>query len=426
MLELKDLRRHLSIWLLSTLLFSTLTFSPAVAETKKVSDWFESYDITDTEKMWEMLQRPITVLDAKENTKVYLLDAPKGKKIKSDKLGGYIFSSQAGVHVLGEDEDGYTLIEGYDDHDRLLQGYVKTSMLKEVKPYEKYGLIVDKLTQKLYIFEEGELISTLEVSTGLSNKDQPYNETASGEYLISSWTGDFWSGNMLCRRAIRFNGGDLFHVVPALVRADGTYDYSPFEPKLGSKASHGCIRVQIKKNADGFSMDWLWDNLKKRTKVIVWDDDGRERPYPDDYTPIYYNPAGGKYYHSEEYCKSVKSRFLPLTKIYYGQLRDEEFQHLLPSTECNAPPRESTIDALNKEALSDEDFAALMSKRKLIHDMFHPNSAPAEEMTEQIELDDTVPETSEESINGNNPKPIATVYADTHVDDEEVEINIGN
>jgi len=419
MFNIKEFKRPLCLWLLCAVLFSSLSFLPQTAHAKSASNWFESYDINDTAKMWEMLQRPITVLDSPENTKIYLLDAPKGKKIKSDKMGGYIFGSQAGVRVLGEDEDGYTLIEGYDDHDRLLQGYVKTVLLKEVKPNEKYGLIIDKLTQKMYIFIDGEMVSTLEVSTGLQNKDQPYNETATGEYLISSWTGDFWSGNMLCRRAIRFNGGDLLHVVPALVRADGTYDYSPFEPKLGTKASHGCIRVQIKKNDDGFSMDWLWDNLKKKTKVIVWDDDGRERPYPDDYTPIYYNPNGGKYYHSEEYCKGVKSRFLPLTKIYYGQLRSEEFKHLLPATDCAPPAREETIDELNKESLSEEDFAALMAKRKLIHDAFDPNSAPAQILNEPLELNE-----DENTAETSTIKQAPIVFSNTHVDETEVELGI--
>ncbi len=422
-----SIKKHIACVALCSILLTTPVAPMQTAYAKGPSDWFESYDITNTEKMWEMLQKPITILDAPENSKIYLLDAPKGKKVKKDKLGGYIFAAQAGVKVLGKDEDGYTLIEGYDDHDRLLQGYVKTNLLKEVTPHEKFGIIIDKLTQKLYLFEEGKFVTSLNVSTGLQNPEQMYNETASGEYLISSWTGDFWSGNMLCRRAIRYNGGDLIHMVPALVRKDETLNYSPFEPKLGSKASHGCIRVQMKKNADGYNMDWLWDNLKKKTKVIVWDDDGRERPYPDDYTPVYYNPEGGKYYHGDANCSSIKSRYLPLTQIYYGQLRDEEFKHLQPSPECAPPAREETIDKINQDALSEEDYKALMAKRQHIHELFDPNSVPAQTLEEHVHLDDTIPEEKVETTDIEKDETIeqkSIVYSDTHTDEHEVELDI--
>ena len=93
------------------------------------------------------------------------------------------------------------------------------------------------------IFRNGELFSTLLVSTGLTNARQPYNETRSGEYLLVSRVGGFMSDNMYCPRAIRFNDGDLLHEVPYVER-NGKQIYSVTEPYLGQKASHGCIRVQ--------------------------------------------------------------------------------------------------------------------------------------------------------------------------------------
>lgn len=412
------------IYTLSLILFVSTLFSSHISLGDKTNSWFESYDINDTKTMWNMLMKPITILDAPEKTKIYLLDAPKGKRVKKDKLGGYINAAQAGVKVLGEDEDGYTLIEAYDDHDRLLQGYVKSSLLKTVAPDPEMGLIIDKLTQKIYIFKDGEYLSSLQISTGLVNKDQPYNETSTGEFLISSWTGDFLSGtDMLCRKAIRFNGGDLLHMVPALVRGDGGYDYSPFEAKLGSKASHGCVRIQRNKNEDGYNMDWLWDNLKKGTKVVVWDDDGRQRPYPDDYLKIYYNENGGKYYHSTARCHSVRDRYLPLTQIYYGQLRDAEFSKLTPCPFCQPPIKEEHIDALNKEALSEKDFNELMIIRKAVHDHFDPSSVPAQIVENEIQLEEP---TKSNSCKTNDVIQESTQYSETHEDNTEVELNIGN
>lgn len=367
--------------------FVFVLLNNSVFANKGESDWFETYDINDTEKVWEMIIRPITVLDAPEKKEVYLLDSPNGKRIKKDKLGGYIWGSQAGIRVLGEDEDGYTLIEGYDEYDRLLQGYVKTSLIKEAIPNQDIGIVIDKLTQRLYVFEKGKMTAELLVSTGLVNKDQPYNETASGEYLITSWVGDFWSGNMLCRKAIRYNGGDLIHYVPAFVNKDGSFNYSPFTPKLGSKASHGCVRVQEAKDSNGYNMEWLWNNLKRNSKVLIWDDTGREQPYPDDYTILYYNPKGGKNYHSIANCHAVKDRYLPLSPFYYGQMRDTEpYKNLTPCPHCTPVDMEIKIDEKNTEYLDDEKYSNLMERRKEIHDSFDPFNPPQEILNNHSQL----------------------------------------
>ena len=223
--------------------------------------------------------------------------------------------------MLGADEDGWTLIEGMDYYDRIIRGYVKTSLLKTVTPNNKYGIIIDKLTQRLYMFIDGKLWSSCAVSTGLPNKDQPYNETAAGEYLIGSWVGGFDSEGMYCEMGIRFNGGDLLHQVPYVEFADGTKDFSKYGSQLGRKASHGCVRVARTANDEGLCISWLAENLKKKnTKVVVWDDDGRTLPYPDDDLEVYYNPDGGTSYHATANCRSVRDKYLPLTAFTYGEV----------------------------------------------------------------------------------------------------------
>ena len=324
------------------------------------SDWFGEdfhYDITNEEACWELLQKPITVLDVEEKEVVYPLDAPDGNKVVDEWQGGFINGSLAGVKVLGEDENGWTLIEGMDYYDRVIQGYVKTKLLKTVKPNEKYGIIIDKLTQRLYMFVDGKLWSSCAVSTGLANKGQPYNETATGEYLVGSWVGGFDSEGMYCEMGIRFNGGDLLHMVPYTTYADGTKDFAKFGQLLGRKASHGCVRVARYANDEGLSISWLWDNLKRGTKVIVWDDDGRTLPYPDDSTELYYNPNGGSSYHSTARCKSVRDKFLPLTAFTYGQLDEGSFAKLAPCPHCSPARRRDVIDEINQERL---DVAELL------------------------------------------------------------------
>ena len=300
--------------------------------------WFSTYDISDEAAVWADLTAPIVVLDAGEKESVYLLDAPDGQRQSIGKFSGYVNGTSAAVHVLSEDTDGWTLIEGYDMRDTIVRGYVRSSMLKTVAPDQHMGIVVDKLTQRMYIFQDGHKVSELLVSTGLVNDDQPYNETASGQYLFTSRVGGFWSGNMWCDMGIRFNGGDLIHMVPALINADKTKNYAPFEPKLGTKASHGCIRVQRLKNSQGINMKWLWENLKKGVKIMIWDDDGREITPPEDSLILYYNPKGGRYYHADAYCPGVKSSYLPLTPFTYGELEDSPFKKLTPCGNC-APPR---------------------------------------------------------------------------------------
>lgn len=314
--------------------------------------WFGedfAYNVYDEEACWELLMRPITVLAGDEKEPVYPLDSPGGKKALNEWQGGFINAAQAAVHVLGEDEDGYTLIEGIDYYDRVIRGYVKTSRLRQVTPNQKYGIIIDKLTQRLYLYKEGHLWSSCAVSTGLVNEKQPYNETACGEYVIGSWVGGFDSEGMYCEMGIRFNGGDLLHQVPYTSYRDGTKDFSKYGSLLGRKASHGCVRVQKTANEDGLCIKWLWDNLKKGTKVVVWDDDGRTLDYPADDLPLYYNPDGGTSYHAYARCASVREKYLPLKEFTWGELETGPYAALKPCPYCVPAKRRAEIDGINAE-----------------------------------------------------------------------------
>lgn len=314
------------------------------------SSWFGEFDPLDEEAAWARLMEDITVLNVNNNEKVYLSDGPNGLRKTTDEHRGFFYGESVAVRVLDE-QDGWSQIEAYNDCDELEIGWVRPGRLKTVTPNQEYGLIVDKMTQRLYIYKEGKLLTTLLISTGTtSGSNSDYNETASGEFLLCSATGGFWSGNLWCDQAIRFNGGDLLHLVPAIVSSDGTVkDYSICESALGSRASHGCIRVQRVANEDGYNHQWIWDNLrsKKNVKLIVWDDDGRKLERLDDSESVYYNPDGGKKYHADARCSSVRSTYLPLTAVSYGELTRYPYTQLTPCGTCGAPERPETVDAWN-------------------------------------------------------------------------------
>ena len=324
----------------------------------------DDYDLTNPEHqqaIWDLMMQPITVLEGDQTENIYITNEPGiSARPYKENCAGELHGQSQGVNVLRTEGD-YALIEAYTndgtktDNSYMesiaaskVQGYIKKSRLKTVTPSDKYALLVDKLRQKLYVFEEGRIISSLDVSTGLNTKNQPYNETPAGEFLVVSWTGDFPAGkNTIGRFALRINGGTLLHEVLHDVGGDGkTKIYDNYEPQLGYKASHGCVRIPRRKNAEGINMQWLWDNLEKNTKVFIWEDKGRrmyDPELPDPATQLYRNPNGGSNYHLDQNCAGVKDKFLPLTGDFTYADLDGEFKKLTPCVYCGAPLKKAEL-----------------------------------------------------------------------------------
>ena len=317
-----------------------------------LNGWTVPMDITDEEAVWQALTAPMTVLDdGKDRAQVRQVVVRKEPDADSDGIGTVTLASQ-GVRVLKKGEE-WTKIECYSSsfHDSpilnwnvLVQGYVETKLLKTVRPNQTMGLVVDKLTQRLYIFRDGKLFSTLLVSTGLANEKQPYNETRSGEYLIVSRVGGFYSDNMFCPRALRFNDGDLLHEVPYVER-NGNKIYSVSEPYLGSKASHGCVRVQRKANPEKVNQEWLFTNCPINTKILIWEDwQGRQIPIPADDTVFWRHPTRKDYYHCSEKCSMIGSK--TPAKITYAELSAED-SGLKMCPACGPTPKKDRLMEIN-------------------------------------------------------------------------------
>ena len=325
--------------------------------------------LDDEEAVWGMLTAPITVVDIGMNKQTVLYSQPDES---SEPIGMITGQSQA-VHVLAQFDDGWSMVETYSTsfHDSKVKnfnafvtGYIQTKKLKTVRVNQNYGIIIDKLTQRLYFYRDGHLETSLAVSTGKYNpsakKQQPYNETRSGEYLIIyTKTGSLRDedSGMICSYALKFNAADYIHEVPHKANADGTSNYRGFEEILGSRASHGCIRVQAKKNPAGYNMAVLAKLIKNRkdkncVKLVIWEDyEGRQVVIPDDDTPLYYNPNGGSMYHSVADCPSVKKKFLPLKAFTYGELDGEPYSRLTACPYCQPSPRRAVLEELNRQHL---------------------------------------------------------------------------
>ncbi len=318
--------------------------------------WTLPMNIRYEEAVWQVLTSPITVVDSGNGEKAQVTIR---KEPAADAPGvGVVTCVTQGVHVLERGEE-WTLIECYSSSfksskilnwNTLVQGYVPTRFLREEIPNQEMGMVVDKLTQRLYIFREGKLFSTLLVSTGAASSRQPFNETRSGEFLMTSKVGDFPSGNLVCPKAIRFNSGDLMHEVPYIRSEGGAKSYAGTESRLGTRASHGCIRVQRKETPEGVNMQWIWAHLGKnsKTRLLIWEDwQGRQMETPPEDLPLYYDPAEARTYHSGPSCSAVRADTV-MESFPYGRLEEEPFVRMKSCAACAPAPRRSVIGKINE------------------------------------------------------------------------------
>ena len=324
--------------------------------------WHLEMGRMDEAAIWKVLTQPVTVIEGKQREQVRILAEPDEKC--KDYTGVVTCASQA-VHVLREEGD-WTLIEAYSSSEEdsavkvfaeQFQGYVKTRRLKTVEVDRHYGLVIDKLQQRLYVFKDGRLFTTMLCSTGFAkDKATLFHETPAGEYLMISWVGGFQAETLWCAYGIRINSGILIHEVPSRQetnKAGETYtSYARCERYLGEKASHGCVRVQRQLTPEGVNAKWLWDHLSRNpcTKVIIWDDLNRELAYPSDDLLLYYNPNKGENYHSQPTCSLVKDKYEPMTAFRYGELDEKPYRKLTPCPGCAPMPRKDKIDELNKKS----------------------------------------------------------------------------
>lgn len=356
----------------------------AEAEIHDACYWCTPMDLNDEKAIWAMLTSPMTVADINMNKQTIVYAEPD----EGSEGVGMLTGQSQGLHVLETLDNGWTKVQTYSTsfHDSKVKnfnafvtGYVPTKKLKTIQVNQDYGIIIDKLTQRLYLFKDGHLETSLPVSTGKYNpkakKQQPYNETRSGEYIVVyTKTGSLRDedSGMICSYALKFNAADYIHEVPHKVNKDGTFNYRGFEEILGNRASHGCIRVQAKKNAQGYNMKTLADLIKKRKdknciKLVIWEDyQGRQVSIPDDDTSLYYNPNKGTMYHSVENCASVNKKFLPLQAFTYGELDEAPYSKLTPCPYCVPTPRKETLQKINEEHLeaSPGDVMAVYKPKK--------------------------------------------------------------
>ncbi len=290
----------------------------------------------DDEELWAKLTGEVTVVLG--DGLVPVMDHASGATI-----GGVAGGSQC-VTVLSQ-SGGWAEISffnadaTYDLLDIKMTGYVQQSQLQTLTPRDDFGLVLDKETQTLTVYQKGEALGAMSVSSGLVT-----SETVSGQFLVTERTGDIEQGGRTLGKALKLYGDVYISELPS-TETSGEKTYVG-ETQLGKKSTGGGVYVPHEKNADGLSMQLLWNKIKKNASVLVLDDDDiSQKPDPNASLVLYYNPDGGENYHIDADCSGVRKRYRPLKGSFlYPELNDPAYVKLTPCKSCKPPERPESAE----------------------------------------------------------------------------------
>ena len=225
-------------------------------------------DGADDAAIWQLMTAPATVVDIKSTAHQTVLARPDS----SAKALGTLHGTTQTVEVMEVRDDGWCRIGAWNHEDgTYMEGYVPTARLKVVQPQTRYGLLLDKRTQTLTVFREGERMGQMRVSTGLAEKNKLYQETAAGSFLTGEHMADFSNAGYSYDYVIRYDGGNLLHQA-GWRRKAGKEDFSLQAAELGQKASHACVRMEPCTGDGELTAYWIFTHIPANTRLIILDD----------------------------------------------------------------------------------------------------------------------------------------------------------
>ena len=221
-------------------------------------------------EIWEIMMKPSVVIEGRSiYTKYDLYEQPN----RRSRAVGSLRCATQGLEVLGIDGDWAQVRAWTHTDGSEVTGYLRKDTLTVYTPGTHYGVLVDKRSQTMDVYEDGEKIATLPVSTGKISGIYTYRETPAGAFLTNVRMGaSFAQEYFRYEYPIRYDAGNIIHGV-GYTRSGRIRDYDANLPLLGQKASHGCIRVSPFVTEDcQVNMYWLWTHLPYHTRVIILDD----------------------------------------------------------------------------------------------------------------------------------------------------------
>lgn len=235
--------------------------------------WGLTADSSD-EEIWAAITRTMVSVDVGESESAYIYDST----LDSRKRLGTVSGLSQGLNVVMELENGWSLVEAFRNEDgAFVRGYIRSNKLRTVEPNQTYGLVIDKATQTLTVWKNGEPIGSCSVSTGLPTAKYLYRETPAGEYITVTRRGTTeYYGNGYCKYTIRING--TYHIAEIPTTKKNGSDFSLLTDSLGEKATRGYICIAHDASTDGgINAEWIWNMTtdNKKVKVLIFDDKDR-------------------------------------------------------------------------------------------------------------------------------------------------------
>lgn len=224
-------------------------------------------DLTDDAAVWEKLTRPVVIGDGPEGMGLKIM---KGKTAREG-YAGTISCRTVGVEVLEVEEDGWVRIGAWTQAGGYYtEGYVRADKLRVIRPNDRYGAVLDKKAQTLTVYEEGKRLGTVQVSTGYTTTASRTADTHSGVYLLGTRMKEFGMDGHTYSYPIRIDGRNLIHQM-GFVKENGQRNFEEELARIGTKASHGCIRVdaRVTEENGGINAWWIWTHLGHDTKIII-------------------------------------------------------------------------------------------------------------------------------------------------------------
>ena len=233
--------------------------------------WGLTADASDAD-IWAALTRTMVSVNVGESESAYIYNATdNGKKI------GSVSGLSQGLNLIEDLDDGWSVVEAYRNEDgSFVRGYIRTNKLRTVEPSNMYGIVIDKATQTLTVYKNGERIGSCAVSTGLPTVKYLHRETPAGEFITVTRRGTIENSGGYCKYTVRISGN--YHLCEIPTTQKNGKDYSLMADKLGQKASRGNICLAHDESSDGgINAEWIWDltDSNKKVKVLVFDDKDR-------------------------------------------------------------------------------------------------------------------------------------------------------
>lgn len=221
----------------------------------------------DPDELLEKLYAPLVAVDieATDHQEIYAEPSTKSTVL------GTVHGQSQGLEVLERGEK-FTLVGAWRHEDgAYIRGYVPNALLMVVRPFEHYGVVIDKPNQELRVYEYGTLIGKMRISTGLMAKNKLFRETRAGAFITTDRMMAFDSNGFTYRYPIRIDGGNLIHQLGYKPVSQGGFAQQLGD--LGTKASEGCVRMDYRTDETyNLNAYWMWTHLERGTKVLVLDD----------------------------------------------------------------------------------------------------------------------------------------------------------